>query len=297
MAVNPGAPLLDPAFQRQLARLALVNRHRLRSSGKGERRSVRRGASIEFMDYRQYSPGDDLRQVDWNAYGRLGALHLKLFEEEELLTAHVLLDVSRSMEWGQPRKFDYARRLAAALSHVALGSYDRLELAAIGDHIVAHLGPSQGPASLAEAARFLGRLQADGQTGLSRSIRAYALQHRQPGLAIIISDLLSPEGCEAGLHELVRRRFEVALLHVLAPQEIEPPIGGDLRLIDRETGHAVEVSLNPRALEQYHRRFLDWTTGIAAYCRRHGVLYHQVSTARPLIDLLFRDLRERGLLR
>src|SRR5579859_472599 len=101
MAVDSGAPLLDPAFQRQLAPLSLVNRHRLRSEGKGERRSVRRGTSIEFMDYRQYSPGDDLRQVDWNAYGRLGTLHLKLFEEEELLTAHVLLDVSRSMDWGQ----------------------------------------------------------------------------------------------------------------------------------------------------------------------------------------------------
>lgn len=298
MAVQQGVRFLEPDLLRKLDPLSLANRRRLRADGKGERRSTRRGASIEFMDYRQYSPGDDLRQVDWNAYGRLGSLHVKLFEEEEVLAVHLLIDVSRSMDWGAPNKLELARKLAGALGYVTLGGYDRVEAATIGADRSARVGPLQGTGGIAPLFRFLERVEAAPRAadGLSAALRSYALQRRVGGMAIVISDLLSPDGCEDGIRALLQRRFEVAILHVLAPEEISPILGGDVRLVDRESGANVDITLNQRALDLYHRRFDAWAGGIEILCRKHGVLYQRISTATSLEDVLFRDLRARGLL-
>lgn len=298
MAAQPAIRLLDPDLLRKLDPLSLANRRRLRADGKGERRSLRRGTSIEFMDYRQYSPGDDLRQVDWNAYGRLGSLHVKLFEEEEVLAVHLLVDASRSMDWGSPNKLELARKVAGALGYVTLGGFDRVEAAAVGPGGSTRVGPLHGNGGIATLFRFLGRVEATpgAGAGLSAALRSYALQRRNGGMAIVISDLLSPDGCEDGIRALLQRRFEVTILHVLAPDEIAPSLGGDVRLVDRETGANVDITLNQRALELYRRRFEAWVGGIESLCRRHGVLYQRISTATPLEDVLFRDLRARGLL-
>lgn len=298
MAVQPGARLLEPDLLRKLDPLSLANRRRLRADGKGDRRSLRRGSSIEFMDYRQYSPGDDLRQVDWNAFGRLGSLHVKLFEEEEVLAVHLLVDASRSMDWGSQNKLLFARKLAGALGYVTLGGYDRVEATALGSSAGDRIGPLQGTSGIAALFRYLDRLEASQQAGggLSAALRSYAVQRRNGGMAIIISDLLSGDGCEDGIRALLQRRFEVAILHVLAPEEIAPALGGDVRLVDRETGANVDITLHQHALDLYHRRFDAWVGAIEALCRRHGVLYQRISTASPLEDVLFRDLRERGLL-
>ncbi len=296
MSAQPRTTLLDPTFVRRLDQLSLVNNRRLLTAVKGERRSRARGSSLEFMDYRQYVPGDDLRQVDWNAYGRLGAMHVKLFEEEEMLTVHVLLDISKSMDWGQPNKLDYAVRLAAALGYVAMGAYDRVEVAALTDDVVSRVGPCNGPSGVGSMLHFLSHLAPAGQTSLPRALRAYGVRHRKPGMVLLISDLLSPDGWEAGVRELLQRRFDVVLLHVLAPQEVEPPVGGDLRLVDRETGHGVDVTLSQHALDRYHQRFDEWIGDITSFARKHKVPYCRVDTSMPLMDLLFKELRTRGLL-
>jgi uncharacterized protein (DUF58 family) len=288
---------LDPAFLRQIEQLKLVNSRRLLGDGKGERRSVRRGSSLEFKDYRQYSPGDDLRQVDWNAYGRLGALHLKLYEEEEMLTVHLLVDASKSMDWGEPNKFDFARKLSASIACIALGGYDRVDVAAVGERVTAKLGMRQGPSGIGAVLRFLSSLTPSGATRLDHAVRGYAVQGARQGMVMIVSDLLSPEGWEAGIHELLQRRFEVAVLHVLAPAELDPLPGGDLRLVDKETGHVIEVTLDQPTIELYKRRFREWTAGIESFCNQHQVLYQRLSSARPLRDVLFQDLRARMLLR
>lgn len=290
-------PLLEPGFLHRLDGLSIVNHRRLTGGEHGERRSVHKGSSIEFLDYRQYSPGDDLRRVDWNAYGRLGTLHVKLFEEEQMLTLHLLLDVSRSMDWGEPNKLQYGRRLAAALSYVGLRGFDRVEVTTIASAVVQHVGPLRGPASTPVVMRFLAGQLPERETNLPQALRSYALRHRQAGIAVIISDLLSPDGYEDGLRALLERRFEIAVLHLLSPQETAPDVAGDLRLVDRETGRSVEVTLNQDALDLYQRRLHAWTDGIAAFCRGHRIRYHQFATDRALDDLLFRDLRERGVLR
>lgn len=290
-------PLLDPSLLRRLEQLSLVNRRRLASSNKGERRSVRRGSSLEFVDYRQYTPGDDLRQIDWNVYGRLNNLVLKLFEDEEVLSVHLLIDKSRSMDWGAPNKLLYARQVAAALGYVALTGYDTVEALCFGDRTPEHFGPGRGRSGVAGLFRFLAEAPTPaGQTDLDGALRAFAARPRSPGLILLFSDLLDPSGYERALTRLRQQRHEVLLFHVLCPEELHPSVEGDLRLVDRESGDAVEVTLDRRVIEAYQERLQRWRGDIAAFCRRHGVGYHQLDTARPLAQLLFRDLRERGVL-
>jgi uncharacterized protein (DUF58 family) len=294
---RPAAPLLDSALLHRLEQLTLVNRRRLASSNKGERRSIRRGASLEFVDYRQYTPGDDLRQIDWNVYGRHDALVLKLFEDEEVLSVHLLLDKSRSMDWGAPHKLRYAQQVAAALGYVALTGYDTVEAAYFGGKVSEHFGPGRGRSGVAGLFRFLREPPpTEGATDLDAAMRAFASRPRPPGQVLLFTDLLDPAGYERPLVRLRQQRHEVLLFHVLSPEELRPSVEGDLRLLDRETGDVVEVTLDRRAIADYHARLARWTEEIANFCRRHGIGYHRLDTSRPLPQLLFRDLRERGVL-
>ena len=125
-------PLFDEPFLRKLERLALLSRRAMAGHYQGERRSPKRGQSVEFADFRPYTPGDDFRRIDWNAYARLERFFIKLFVEEEDLTVHLLVDASRSMDWGEPNKLWYAARAAGALGYVALAGLDRVTVTALG---------------------------------------------------------------------------------------------------------------------------------------------------------------------
>ena len=135
--------LLDGAFARRLERLTLVSRKRLVGQGQGDRRSLRKGSSLEFADYRHYVEGDDPARVDWNIYSRTDTLFVRLYEEEEVLNVHLLVDASRSMDWGEPSKLRYARRLAAALGYVALNASNRLFVWPLSASTTAY-GPAWG---------------------------------------------------------------------------------------------------------------------------------------------------------
>src|SRR6476661_10056667 len=156
--------LVETKLLERLERLTIISRRRLMGHGKGDRRSIRRGTSIEFVDYRHYVPGDDPRQVDWNIYGRSGGLFVKLFEEEEVLTVHLLLDNSRSMDWGSSNKLLFARRLAAALGYIALVGSTRLLVSAIGENVEARFGPSWGRREMGGLLRFLEQTESNSAT-------------------------------------------------------------------------------------------------------------------------------------
>ncbi len=288
--------LVSPEFYERLDRLALVSRRRLLGFGKGDRRSVRRGTSLEFVDYRAYASGDDPRQVDWNIYGRSGSLFVKLFEEEEVLTAHLLLDTSASMDWGSTNKLLFARRLAAALGYIGLVGATRLYLTSLAENTERSFGPAWGRRQMSGLLTFLDSAEGKGETDLDTALRAYALRAREPGLAILLSDLLTPK-FELGIRRLLDRHFEVVVLHVLAPEEAEPPMSGDLTLIDRENGAEVPITLNQEAVERYRRRFAEWTSGIEQFCGRHQVSYQRLLSDQRLEHVLFDTLRKRGVLR
>lgn len=291
------ATLVAPEFYERLDRLSLVSRRRLLAFGKGDRRSLRRGTSLEFMDYRPYTHGDDPRQVDWNIYGRSGALFVKLFEEEEVLTIHLLLDTSRSMDWGSTNKLLFARRLAAGLGYISLVGQTRLQATSLSERVERSFGPAWGRRQIPTLLRFLDDVaEGNGSTDLDAALAAYLRRSREPGLAILISDLLTPD-FELGLRRLLDRRFEIVVLHVLAPEEVEPPMSGDLTLIDRESGVEVPITLNQEAVERYRRRFAEWSAGIEHFCGRHQVNYLRLLSDERLEHVLFDTLRRRGVLR
>jgi uncharacterized protein (DUF58 family) len=296
--------LLDPKFMAQLETLSLVARHVRAGRFQGERRSTKRGTSVEFADYRNYTRGDDLRRVDWNIYARLERPYVKLFEEEEDLAVHLLIDGSASMDWGGEdqgaenwNKWRYVRQLAAALGTVALSGGDHLTLVALPQVRSPVLGPTRGRGHVLRLFNRLADLEAGGVTDLNRSLRTYALSGGRPGLVVLISDLFSPAGYVEGLTALAGRGHEVVLLHVLSPDEVDPPLGGDLRLLDVETGDPQEVTIDGGMRDLYRRRLAAWREDIRAACRARDVHYLPIETDTPFERVVLTDLRRAGVLR
>jgi uncharacterized protein (DUF58 family) len=292
--------LFDETTLRKLDRLALVASKVRAGVMKGERRSTKRGTSIEFADYRDYVRGDDLRRVDWNVFARLERPFIKLLEEEEDLAVHVLVDASRSMDYGtdSQHKFHYAQRLAAALGHIALAAGDRLTLSVLqGDEPTAQYGPARGRGHTLRLLQFIDELKPGGTTELDAALRSYALGGKRAGLAFLLSDLFAPSGYRNGLSQLQGRGYEISVLHLLSPDEIDPPLAGDLRLIDAETATPQDVTLDGSLRELYRQRVSAWRDDIEAYCLKRGIHYIPVTTDLAWDELVLYQLRRRGLIK
>jgi uncharacterized protein (DUF58 family) len=287
--------LVGEVLLRRLERLSFAPRRPVAGGIGGEHRSSARASSTDFADYRPYLPGDDFRRIDWNAYGRSGNLFVKLTEAREQLPVHILLDASRSMAWGEPSKLHYARQLAAGLGYVALARFDRLTVTALGER-VRQLPPTRGRGRLGSLLAFLDGVEPSGALHLDPAMTGYRVNGRAGGLAILISDLMSPDGYETGLDALLRAGLDVVVLQVLSPQELEPPPGGDVELEDAETGELVQVSLTPRMIAVYRERLDRWCDQAEEACARRGIIYSRVSTDTPLEDLMLDRMRRIGLL-
>ncbi len=288
--------LLDPAFQKKLEGLSLAARRPFAGQMKGEKRSTKRGTSIEFADYREYTPGDDLRYVDWNTAARLGKMFLKMFVEEEDLFLALLIDSSKSMDFGDPVKLQFAVRVAAALGYIGLSNYDRVSVQPFAASAGAPMPTGRGKTSVFPFLRYLEKIKADGETNISTSLRRFAATARSRGLAVVISDLMDPQWQE-GLKPLISRGFQVAVVHVLSEDELEPKLTGDLRIIDSETGHQREMSVNAQLLARYQQTLGQFCSEVEGFCNRYGIDYVRVSTATPFEDLVLRILRKEGLVR
>jgi uncharacterized protein (DUF58 family) len=273
--------LLSPEFLAQLERLSLFSRRVFRGRVKGERRSPRRGHSVEFCDYRGYGAGDDLRYVDWNIYGRLDRLHVKLFVDEEELCLHLLLDASASMDFGTPTKLEYGARIAAALGFIGLVNMERVGVGVLRELVTEGWAPTRGRGHVVSLLEFLSRVTPVGGTRLNDGLQNYAMRSRDPGLAVVISDLLDPAGYETGVRALLERRFDVHLVHVLAPEELDPELAGDLRLVDSETAEVRELSVDGDAIRAYRRRLRAFLERAEAFCRAQEIGYHRVTTNTP----------------
>lgn len=303
----PG-PLLTPELLRRLEQFQLLAARRAKSSLRGERRSRARGQSVEFADYRSYVPGDDFRYLDWNLYGRLERLFLKLYEEERELPVRIFLDASESMTFGEPRKFDFARQVAAAVGYVALCGFDRVSVIPFPNR--ANGGPAGQTPDLSERAargalrsvrgrksalqffQNLSALTAGGPASLNESLRRGALEARHAGLALVLSDFLDPAGYEAGLNALVGRGFQVDLVHILAPEELNPSTFGDLRLVDSETGAMQEVTFGRYRMKSYQQTVQNFLQRLREFCQGRGMNYFTASSGTVLEELLLRQLRQ-----
>jgi uncharacterized protein (DUF58 family) len=301
------ASLLTPELLRRLEQFQLLAARRAKSSAKGERRSRARGQSVEFADYRTYVHGDDFRYLDWNLYGRLERLFLKLYEEERELPVRIFLDASESMTFGEPRKFDFARQVAAAIGYVALSGFDRVSVIPFPDLAQgAESDPALRTAELAargalrsvrgkrSAIQFfqnLSALSAGGPANLNQALRRGALEARHAGLAVVVSDFLDPEGYESGLAALLGRGFQVDLVQILAPDELSPTTFGDLQLVDSETGAHQEVTFGRFRLKAYRQTVQNFMQRLREFCQARGINYFTASSDTDLQELLLKQLR------
>lgn len=289
--------IFDEDFLKRLDELSIVSRRVSAGQARGERRTFRKGSGVEFMDYRPYTVGDDLRYVDWNIYSRLQKLLLKLYVEEEDMCLHLLVDGSASMGLGEPSKLDYALRVAGALGYIGLTNLERVAVSLLAHDAARTLRPLRGRGQIMPILAFLAEAHAAGPTALNPCLTRYALQSRVPGVAVILTDLLDAGGYADGLKALRKRRFQVFLLHVVSEEELEPTLQGDLTLLDAEGGAAREVSVDRWALDRYQERLQQHFAEAERVCARQGIDYLRTSTATPFQDLILHHLRRGGFLR
>ena len=288
--------VFDEAFLRQLERLLLLMKSPVRGGLKGGRRSVKRGQSAEFADYRDYSLGDDLRQLDWNVYARLERLFVKLFVEEEDVTATFLIDVSASMDTGRPPKLIFAKRAAAALGYIALASEDRVAISTLGGRVGRRQASLRGSGRVFRLLSSLSGIGITaGETDLLAAARHAAAQLTGRGVLVLISDLLDANAGRA-VRELAGTSAELIVLHVLSPDELDPKLEGDLRLVDSETDEGVDVTIDLATLDAYKTRLAAWQAEFAAICAKRRASYVPVPSDLPLTDLVFAELRRRRVL-
>jgi uncharacterized protein (DUF58 family) len=298
------AALFDEAFLRRLERMSLQAQRTLRGyPAGGEHLSLNRLPTAIFSDHRPYSPGDDFRHIDWNAYAHHQEIVVKLGEVEQSVGVHVLLDVSRSMAYpaprggaGDPPKLRAAQRLAAALGYLALANNDRLSLIPFGAAPLPAFGPAHGKGRLIDMLKFIERLQPNQPTALARALMAYARSHERGGLLVICSDLLAPEGLDQALRALPPPRWQMLVLHLLDQRELRPEISGPIELEDAETGQRLPLTLDAATLAAYRRNISAWQERLADTCARRGATYAPVLAHWPLEQQVVPYLRARRIL-
>jgi uncharacterized protein (DUF58 family) len=291
------APLLDPEFLHKLEQLELVSKKIFVGRMKGERKSKRRGSSVEFADHRQYSVGDDLRHIDWNVYGRLDKLFLKLFLEEEDLHIFSLLDTSLSMDFGDPTKLHYGKQVAAALAFIGLVNHDRVILDTFSSQLTGGMPSVRGRSQMYRVVQYLDQLEASGASNLTAAAKSFAIKHTGKGVVVVISDFLDKRGYQDALRYLVARNLDIYVIHVLSREEVEPEIVGDLRLVDAEDDDEAEITVSAPLLKRYKDNLNAFVGGLKDWCTKRGITYIFTTNQNPFDKLVLNYLRERGLVR
>ncbi len=290
----------DSTFLKKLEYLYIISKKLFRERVKGERRAAARGTSVEFRDYRSYSRGDDFRYIDWNIFRRMEKLLIKLYEEEQEHNITLIVDTSRSMDFGSPSKVLYAKQVAAALAYIGLANHDRVSLATFTDRVTNVLPIVRGKGQIWNVFRFLElpSPEDDRRTAIADVCREIALKSRRSGIVILLSDFFDsrPDAIEDALKQFLHRKYDVYALHVVDRDEEEPPMRGEINLIDAETGELREVSVDAHTLTKYREAFASYCGEIESFCRSRGIVYLRANTSKIFDDLVLRVFREGGFL-
>jgi uncharacterized protein (DUF58 family) len=289
--------ILTPALLAQLERLEITTRKIFRGRMKGERRSKRKGQSVEFADFRNYVAGDDLRFIDWNTYARLDKLFLKMFLEEEDLHFYVLIDNSRSMSFGEPTKLHYAKQLAASLGFIGLTRADRVRIETIGQPLGMKTPVMRGRKDVWKMIDYLNKLEPDQNVPLVTGVKNFCLRNAGRGVLVLISDLFDKAGYQTALRYLVSQEMDVYIVQTLSTAEVEPDIVGDLRLVDCEDRDEAEITVSAPLLARYKQTLAAFIEEARTYCSKRGMNYLLVRNDTPIEEFVTKYLRRRGLVR
>jgi len=290
-------PLLTKDFLARLEALEISSRRIRRGRFRGERRSTRRGSSVEFADHRPYAIGDDVRFLDWSMYARFDKLVTKLFHDEEDLAIHLVLDRSASMDFGEPTKALYAKRVLAAIGYVSLIGMNRVVLWSPGEGGEMEARDLRSARSAARLLDMLESAPVGGGSGLGEPLRRWAGTRRPRGVVVVASDFLDPDGAWEQLRPLASGGIEVHRVRVLTPDEETPTIEGDVRLLDSETGGGVDVTVTPKLLQLYRDARSAYDRRLDDYCRGRQISLTTTTTATSFESIVLESLRRKGLLR
>ena len=288
--------LLTAEMMAKLERMELVSRKIFRGRMKGERRSKRKGQSVEFADFRNYVSGDDLRFIDWNLFARMDRLYLKIFLEEEDLHFFTLVDDSLSMDFGSPSKFFVARQIAASLSYIGLCRGDRVSVSSFGT--ASSPVVMRGKTSSYRLLNHLGAMTcSDASPSMEDAVRKFCLKNTGKGIVVVVTDLLNKTGYEAALRMLVAREMDIFLIHLLSPEELSPSFQGDLKLVDCEDGDLREISISASLLQRYQSTLSNFIGNAKSFCNKRSIAYVSTRSDEPVDTLVNDYLRSKGLVR
>lgn len=291
---NDTQSAFDSEFLKKLEYLYIVSKKIFAGRIKAERRSTRRGVSVEFADYRNYTPGDDFRYIDWNAFARLDELLLKLYEEREDLHIYFLVDVSQSMTYGELPKLTYAKRVAAALAYIGLSNLDRIGITAFNTTDMNRLPTERGKAKIFTVLNFLDQINGSGETDLEHAFQNFVHQTKRRGLVVLISDLFDPKGFTAGLNMLKFQKHDLFVVHIIDEKEAEPTLLGDYHLVDVETNQLRPVTINENHIKRYQALFQKYCDDLDRYCRQREISLVRTMTKAPFEELILRIFRMGG---
>ena len=289
--------LLDTQFLYQIEKLAVINKRIKKGLYSGKRKSKNQGSSVEFADYRSYTPGDDYRLIDWNTYARHEKLFLKTYYDEQELNVSIYIDSSKSMDFGKPGKFHTAVKIAAALAYLSLNNYDRVSVYSFDNMISQALPLLTGKGKVHQLFNFLNGLKPGNEGNLNQALANGSATHGRPGISIIISDFLFEEGYEKGIGYIQAANQEVILVQLLSTEENEPYLEGDLRLVDSEYGSKREISVTPYLLKKYHTALKDYKKKLAEFAHKRGITYVNIDAETSIEQIIFNVFKRSGLLR
>lgn len=285
----------DAVLRAKLAHLSIVSRRSHGYSHTGSRRSRTSGSSLEVVDHRAYSPGDDYRHIDWNVYARTDALFVKVRESEETLVVHLLLDSSGSMESGRPSKFKTARAVVAALGWRVLVGRDVLSAASLDIGLNSDFPSGQGYSHIGRFFDFMARLRPSGETHLGRAVAAYNSRELAHGVAILVSDLLTPDATEA-VGRLAQAGHELTVIHVLDENFVAPVLADEVQLVDAEGAGVIEIFGDEELMRAYRQAVARWTDQLRSFCHSRSVRYVPIMSEWSVEEIVLRRLRQHGVL-
>jgi uncharacterized protein (DUF58 family) len=295
--VDDRSQLFNDEFLKKLEYLYLVSKKLFAGMIRAERRTKKTGSGIEFADHRHYTSGDDFRYIDWNIYGRMDKLLLRLFEEEEDLSIYLLVDCSKSMMIGEPVKLHYAMKIAAALCYVGLANLDRVSIIPFSDDLHERLPPARGKGRIFKVFDFLRSVEPGGITNLGPSLTKFVHQTKRRGLAVVISDFYDPTGYEEALNVLRYNKYEPFAIQIYDRKEADPPLHGDLSLVDCETGDLREVTISAKLLEEYRKEHEKYCQELEDFSTSRAIPFFRTHTGVPFDDLVLRIFRAGGFLK
>ncbi len=292
--MNDTQSAFDSEFLKKLEYLYIVSKKIFAGRIKAERRSTRRGVSVEFADYRNYTPGDDFRYIDWNAFARLDELLLKLYEEREDLHIYILVDASQSMTYGELPKLIYAKRVAAALAYIGLSNLDRIGITAFNTTDMHRLPTERGKGKIFTVLNFLDQINGTGETDMEHAFRNFVHMTKRRGLVVVISDLFDPKGFTAGLNMLKFQKHDLFVIHIIDEKEAEPNLLGDYHLVDVETDQLRPVTINENHIKRYKALFNKYCDDLDRYCTQREISLVRTMTKAPFEELILRIFRMGG---